>query len=130
MRPKKHRRTREEFVFPCYYCGQVATGIDHVTPRSIKERLSEDIENPVHARTMTVPCCHECNSALGARIYDDGTLNDRKHAAKAHIRKTYKKFLKIPTWTESEIRELGYELENYVRHGIIIKRLVEMRLRW
>lgn len=127
------KRIKRQYGFglsPCYYCGQIATSIDHVIPHSIRQRLSEGIENPITALTITVPSCRECNSTLGARVYGNGTLKDRKEACKVHIRKKYKNFLKIPIWTENEIKELGPELEMYVRHGLILKQFVESRLRW
>ena len=119
------------YLTPCYYCGQMATTVDHITPKTIQSRLSPEIENPVSATTETVRACRECNSTLGGRVYGGkGTLHDRKMAVRVHIRKKYAKYLRIPTWTEGEINDLGPELQKFVRHGLAMKHLTEMRLRW
>ena len=92
------------FMDECYYCGAPADSIDHVTPQTIKTMCGFEFENPVTARTETVKACRECNSSLGGRFFE--TLADRKVAAKDHIRRKYKKYLRIPQWTPEELAEL------------------------
>lgn len=42
----------------CFYCGEVATTIDHFVPRS--KGGSDDIAN-------LLPCCRRCNCRKGAK---------------------------------------------------------------
>ena len=112
----------------CYYCGQPADSVDHVTPRTIMAMLPEGVDNPVMARTETVIACSECNKALGSRFYE--TLADRKAAAQEHIRRKYRRYLYMPNWTEDEIETLGPSLQGYIKRAIAIKKLTRMRLNW
>ena len=112
----------------CYYCGQPADSIDHVTPRAIKEMCHGEHPNPVTATTETVIACRECNSALGSRFFE--TLADRKAAAKDHIRRKYAKYLRMPAWTDQELETLGPSLRGYVRRSLAIQKLTRMRLSW
>ena len=111
----------------CYYCGMVADSTDHVPPLTVRNRLAAaGLMDRYPFRT--VPCCRECNSALGPRA--PFSLMERKRWVKAWIRRRYAKYLKIPPWEDNEIGHLGPVLQGYVLAGIERQRVVLERLRW
>lgn len=117
---------------PCFYCGVPADSVDHVIPQSLllavaalDPRIARYL---VRARSRVVPACRECNSALGSEVYR--TMEDRRNAAKKHLRRKYRRALALPSWTAAEIRSLGFTLRTYVESGLRLQQLTEERLRW
>ena len=117
----------------CYYCGQPASTIDHVIPKSILKQLTtlEDAEI-THAilrkRALKVSACRECNCLLSDSLQD--SLTDRKQYLKQKLRKRYAKLLGIPKWEDEEMENLGYNLSSYIKMSIKKKRLIRFRLDW
>src|SRR5262245_41797174 len=122
-----------EVVRPCKYCGMPATSVDHVVPQSLLEvqRLAMgaiDWRQMIQARFLTVPCCHECNSVLGNRVYP--TLADRKAAIKKRLRRKYARLLSSPRWVDSELDDLGPGMRGYVSRHRVKREEIEQRLAW
>ena len=107
---------------PCYYCGLIATSIDHFIPQTLTKRgfLTDE--------QLLIPACRECNSILGARVFR--TLALRREAAKEGIRKKYRKFLNLPDWEIEEIEDLGWTLKSVIKRGQALKHLTRQRLAW
>lgn len=125
-----HPRTRIQAakeVPPCYYCGLPADTVDHIPPKTIRERLRDiGMENryPCHE----VQACHECNSALGGRpIF---TLPERKRFVKAWLRRRYARVLATPPWTDSELKEIGYTLRTMILSRALMAEIIRARIAW
>jgi hypothetical protein len=114
----------------CYYCGMMASGVDHVIPLVVWKQLGhlKPIEEILAGRILSVPCCRECNLLLGASIQD--TLVQRKAELKRRLKQRYTKFLRMPTWTDEEIMVMSFRLQEFIRRGEKIKLRTLQRLRW
>ena len=112
----------------CYYCGEPASGVDHVTPQSTLRMLGDYIENPCTSRYETVTCCFECNTGLGDRLYT--TIAERKAAAKEHLRRKYRKYLEMRNFTDDDLEEFGPNMRSFIKKSMTIKKRVRMRLEW
>jgi hypothetical protein len=118
---------------PCHYCGLPAQTVDHVIPQSLIEqyKLSDPAQmNELlgHNRVLTVPACSECNK-LASDSYQD-TLAERTKVVKSKLRKRYKNLLRMPEWTDQEIADMGRSMQDYIRAGIVERRLIQQRLDW
>lgn len=110
---------------PCHYCGMLASGVDHIPPISVRIALAESgIEGQWPIKD--VPCCVECNSAIGASA--PFSLGDRRKIVKAFLRRKYRQCLKTPHWEEAEIACLGYGLQLLVRKNLAMRDTIRMRL--
>ena len=126
-----------EGLYPCFYCGVKSESIDHFIPIAFLENIrsfidiadtDEDIREKVINNQVLIPACRECNSLASDGIFN--TPNQKKAYIKAKFRKRYRKILEIPYWEESEMVELGYILQNHVRNGEDLKKLIQRRIMW
>lgn len=113
---------------PCYYCGIPATSEDHVLPLIVYRELLAMNEPPEKKRLLVVPSCHECNVLLTDNIFP--SLQARKKYLKRRLRSRYQHIIHIPRWEEWEMRELGENLQSYVRQGHDARTLLYDRLAW
>jgi hypothetical protein len=111
----------------CHYCGLLADTIDHIPPRSVRQTLI-DLGLASRYSFIEVRCCHECNSALGARPL--WTPRQRKEFIKEWITRRYKKYLNIPDWEDSELGKLGDNLRDATLHGLAVRDLIRFRLKY
>ena len=111
----------------CFYCGLLATTIDHVIPRSLITRLDPAEAHDARYRWV-VPACSECNSLLSDRIFD--RLATRRVAAHEAIRRRYAKLLASPDWAPTELEDLGPTLRSHVERCQRLRELIRARLRW
>lgn len=111
----------------CYYCGVIADTIDHVPPTSIRPTL---VSLGLHLKIpfKEVRACRECNSLLGSR--DIWLLTQRKQFIKKALRRRYKKILKCPEWTDSELASLNGSLQSFVIQRQVLKEILFKRLAW
>lgn len=116
----------------CYYCGNETTKNtqgDHVPPISWAYALGFDyLTEKENAPFLIVPCCPECNNALGAKKYF--TLNQRKGFIASHLRSRYRKLRESPMWDEYELAELDGRLEEQVRALQDQRLVIERRIAW
>ena len=96
----------------CFYCGDPAQALDHVPPLSMMEVLDRDKIKKDRIPRALVPCCTECNTALGDRQLIN--VFDRL----LYLESYYDAFFKQQRamWSDEEIDELGYSLREFVRH--------------
>jgi hypothetical protein len=111
----------------CVYCGVPADTIDHIPPRYVRLTLIE-LKLDTRYPFVEVRACRECNTLLGTRAF--WTVTQRKAFIKRVLRSRYRKYLKIPAWTNEELNELGPSLYRCTIHGIAVKAFVEARLRY
>jgi hypothetical protein len=110
--------------YRCFYCGQEAGTIDHQPPLSVIGSL---ITSGMSFDCVKVPCCHSCNSHLGA--LPTITLSERFEALKDRLRQKYRKELRLQgQWTVDEVFELGHSLRSMVLGAVAIGLDAEERL--
>ena len=109
----------------CAYCGVRADTKDHVPAVSVRPFLAETL--PGRYPELEVPCCRECNSALGARGL---TIAARRELARVAIEKRYRDVLKAPAWTSEELAEMGPGMTSVIKHDTELKAWVRARLSW
>ena len=118
----------------CYYCGELATSVDHVIPRVMIDRLkaTEDrwIKKVLYDKhkIKVVQSCHECNCVLGSKYFE--TLEKRKNYIKQRLRQRYKKILNIPNWEDWELAEMGPIMQIHINQGLKKKDRITARLGW
>jgi uncharacterized protein YlaI len=117
----------------CYYCGQRAGSIDHVIPQATLRMLATLSDLPItkellRNRALKVWACRECNSLLTDSLQE--SLKARKAYLKIRLIKKYKKILGLPSWSESEVEELGYTLRTHIETMARIKEHIRKRIIW
>lgn len=116
----------------CYYCGDIASTVDHVVPQSMLRTLRDLGDEAVTAvlvrfgRRLTVPACRECNLVL-SNSYQD-TLAKRKAECKKRLRRRYKKLLRMPDWTDTELARLDGWMQDYVIRSLVHRDIIRRRL--
>lgn len=95
----------------CFYCGDPAEGLDHVPPLSLIDAMPYEKRKQARIPAVTVACCSECNTALSNRRLVD--VSERL----AYLESFYDAKFKHQQamWSEDEIQELGYSLQQSVR---------------
>lgn len=89
----------------CFYCNDIATCKDHPYPASLRGKRHQDDE--------TVPCCTECNQLLKNFYAEE--LFDRFTYIMQKIMEKYKFNWETIRWTEEEMKELGPNLQAYIK---------------
>ena len=117
----------------CYYCGEIANGIDHVIPQVVIKTYEatqdkELLKKLYGDRVLKVPACKECNCLLGATIQP--TLRARKSILKEKLRKRYRELLLTPDWEEEEFREIGDGLKKYIKGSMAKRDRIKRRIRF
>jgi hypothetical protein len=106
-------------AYPCVYCGETATSVDHVPPILLKNEVTEKDR-------FCVPSCLECNCTLEAKPLF--TVLDRQIWLRLHYRKKYAKILRSRDRSEAELQEYGYTLRTVLEAASEQKRIILARL--
>ena len=106
----KTRYNREERL-TCFYCGDLASTRDHITPQSVCSDYGKKF-----AGVEVVNCCRECNALLGANF--PFNMLERMNYLSRRIVNKYKLNKPIPEWSDEEIKELDGNLRKSVRAKI------------
>jgi hypothetical protein len=77
-------------------------------------------------RALKVWSCRECNNLASSSLQD--SLTERRGFVKDKLRKRYKRILALPTWTDTEIDELGYNLQVFVRSSAKWRDFIKQRI--
>jgi hypothetical protein len=101
----------------CFYCGEPATDVEHVKPRSL-----------VGERTIKVKSCRECNLFASNLLFE--TMDEKRDYIHTRIKKKYNRVLSSPDWEDSEINELGINLKTEVIKWKTLKATIKNRLAW
>ena len=115
----------------CTYCGQIADSVDHVVPKHLLERAGElelDLSKIMRMRSWQVPACRECNSMLGGKLF--ATLRERRESAHKSIRRKYASYLRVPSWSEEELSEMGPRASDEIRAALVVRDWIRGRLAW
>jgi 5-methylcytosine-specific restriction endonuclease McrA len=119
-----HRR-EVRINLQCVYCGLVGDSIDHVPPSSVRPSLL-DLGLAKRYPFVEVRACQECNSALSNRAL--WTVGARKEYIKRFLRARYRRFLKIPSWSDRELGALDPHMREHVLQGLDVRDLIKARI--
>tara|TARA_R110000744_G_C18865641_1_gene504561 strand:- start:35 stop:445 length:411 start_codon:yes stop_codon:yes gene_type:complete len=108
----------------CTYCKDIADTLDHVIPHSYVATNSKQIRT--YNKNEVVPCCRECNSLLGSKLYF--TIAERADYLYTTYKKRYKKLLSIPEWDENDLKEIKNNLKKYIEASIKEKKIIQIRI--
>ena len=110
----------------CVYCGDPATGRDHVPPLTqVEEYRRLGLEKEAY---LLVPCCKSCNSFGGNNL--QASIFERIEFIKDRISRKFARYLKQTEWDEEEIEELGHNLASKVREGTVKRRMAIARIEY
>lgn len=105
----------------CIYCGKPGFTRDHLLPR----RWSGDAKRHF---VVIVPACGTCNTVLNDTL--TWSITERRALCHARLRRKYAKILRIPDWSEEELREFGSDMRGYIEDGMAKKQEVLEMLDW
>jgi 5-methylcytosine-specific restriction endonuclease McrA len=109
----------------CIYCGLVANTTDHFIPLSFfGSRKSYDGNRP----SNLLPCCGECNSIAGNKVFS--LLSEKRAYVQHRLRTKYKYALKMPSWSDKEIEQMGRNMRIIIRHGLFLRDVTRCRVRY
>jgi hypothetical protein len=119
-----HYKEKGHYSEPCIYCGQQATGYDHVPPLAYVAALADTdaLDVPLHK----YPACPECNSFLGSTLIL--TLKARRAYVRGKIEGKYRSFLQMPRWDEEELNELDPDFAEHIRRASKFAEHIKKRL--
>lgn len=100
----------------CAYCGEYASDIEHVIPRSSK------------LATYTVPACQECNGIAGGKLFLG--FDEKQTFIRNALKKKYRKVLAMPEWDEEEVEEMGRAMSDMIRVWRVARLSTIRRLAW
>jgi hypothetical protein len=110
----------------CVYCGVRATCVDHFVPLSVVAMIA-DCLTQISGKVL-VPACGECNSIASDRVFL--TIAVKRRYIHARLRRKHRRLLAMPAWTDVELGELDYALQDFVRAGVERQRWLLARLGW
>jgi hypothetical protein len=87
----------------CTYCGEPATGRDHLLPKPLTGAA-------LRHEVLTVTSCADCNGRIND--FPSACVTGRRERAHASIRRTKAKTLAIPLKTPAELRAMGPTLRS------------------
>ena len=100
----------------CVYCGELAGALEHFPPASYS----------LHGYLL--PACHECNCMAGTSYPLD--FQKRAELVNSKIRFKYRKELRVPEWSNSEMRPLRYNLKKGIEQWQKMQRIARERVAW
>jgi hypothetical protein len=100
----------------CIYCGERSSTDDHFPPKCHSDF------------GYLLPCCRECNGAVSTSWPDN--FERRAFLLKDWLRHRYKHYLKMPDWTEKEIKRMGRGMRSNILSSQIKKKILEERIAW
>lgn len=110
----------------CVYCGAMAESRDHVLSLSCLGQKRKNSER--HKGTdWLVPACLECNVTLCDKYLDN--IPARAEHLFVRFTKKWRKILKSPTWSESELAELGETLRRSIMQAMAQRKNCRDRLK-
>ena len=114
----------------CAYCGEFATGLDHVIPRSyISPVAAKKRSNKCGGEPgFKVPSCTQCNSILGDRIFKN--LVDRKKYVHKRLMVKLHDDACAMYWSEDERRPLGGIMKRVIDKSMAKREIASRRLKY
>lgn len=94
----------------CVYCGELATGWDHLVPVSFASMLAAVgiwIESPI------LPCCSSCNTLAGSMVFK--SVGAKRRFIQQRLRTKYADIINMPAWSEVQQARLGFNLRTKIK---------------
>lgn len=108
----------------CFYCGELATSMDHQPPISrVEDYRAFGLCTEVF---VLVSCCNECNYLGANHLHSD--IVTRAEFINTKLRNKYKRKISIPDWTPEELSHMGPVMLNEIQTAIRLKIRIEDRL--
>lgn len=98
----------------CVYCGEAATGRDHVIPMlwaATALQLDTSGFRTLRRWLVTVPACSSCNSIGADRVF--ASLSQKREFIQKNLRTKLRKMASV-RWDEDELAEVGYHLRTHI----------------
>lgn len=108
----------------CVYCGARATTKDHFVPVSVVASLLS-ARVSVSGKFL-IPCCGECNSVAGDRIFQ--SIGAKRRYIQGRFKHKYAKLLDMPSWSEEELSELWYVLRKSIEGAMAQRDYIRGRI--
>lgn len=110
----------------CYYCGDIATSIDHIPALTLIYAYGIDYFESKGIALVTVSACHDCNTRLNAKpAY---TVQHRARIIYDRLIRVHQKLLAMPTWDKNDLDNLSGSLCIMVENWVLAKTHIERRL--
>jgi hypothetical protein len=108
----------------CTYCGADAECKEHVIPVVYfgQKRRYGTNENWV------VPACDTCNLLAGSNVFF--TIPSKAEYILKRFKQRHAKVLKMPAWTDDELKGLDYKLRKMIFASLVAKRVAQERLEY
>lgn len=103
----------------CVYCGWDADSLDHLLPRTWTGEAAR-------AFAPKVPACRDCNIRINDAFAP--TLAERRQIVWDSLSRKYKKLLRVASWSDDELEELGPRLRSELEAREARRRMVQFRL--
>lgn len=108
----------------CTYCGTLSEiEREHVIPASYFGRRTND-----DTKQWIVPACKDCNRLAGSATFF--SIPEKAAYIVKRYKRRYSKALKVPLWTEQELKEISYKLRVRIEAAQEIKALLHRRLQY
>ena len=99
----------------CCYCGNPAQSRDHIPPLAWMYCLGPGYFERERLLVVWVPCCLECNSALGdQKLF---TIKERTFYLLRYYEHKFEKLHEFPRWHDHEIGELHGRLKQFIENS-------------
>ena len=112
----------------CFYCGELASVLDHVVPLSRSGDVStEELYLRSDLDRLTVPACRECNNLLADTLQE--SLQERFLFLKSRLERRLSKQLSC-VLTENDLIGMRPAFKSLMRKGMQARDLAKRRLAW
>lgn len=110
----------------CMYCGLRASTYDHVIPLSFASTLLGVAKRI--GKLVAVPCCRECNSIAGAKVFK--SIAQKRRYLQDRLAWKYSDLLCMPRYTEQDLVQYGPWLKKFIEVSMVRRDLIEKRIKW
>lgn len=105
----------------CVYCGEGASGVDHLLPEPWTGK-------GVRHMVAVVPACASCNSRIND--FPSPNIAERRRKAQVSIERKFKHLLLRPTKEAADLMELGHAMRSIAYKNNLLAERVRARLGW
>jgi hypothetical protein len=103
----------------CFYCGEMATVVDHVPPF---------VDYSFFNCGFLIPSCRECNSYLSDIYFE--TIEERVKYIKNKLNTKYRHILDTPNWEEEELKNMGENFCREIKGMLKLKQITKERIKY
>ena len=115
--------------YNCTYCGEPSDTMDHVIPHSLSGNTIKS-----YNKTLVVPCCHECNCALGNKGDLNGhfSISTKADWLEDHYNVKYRDYVygDKGDWDEEDLEDFSGNLLIAVTQDKEMRNIITDRMNW